>query len=171
VRDLVMTARARGDVIVAVAALVIAVGYWLLAREIPESLLGDSVGATGLPNVYAGLLAFVALLLMVQAWRAPREVGGRVARDTDDGYGAMQHLRAIGLLVPAIAYLVLIGYLGYAVSVGLLILAVALYSGARFGWPLVAISIVGAIGLWITFVLLFNVPLPSGSLWQALSTR
>jgi len=167
--------------VVAVAALTMAIGYYALARDIPESLLGDSVGAAGLPNVYAGLLALIALLLIVQSWRAPRigrgastaanEHDGRDGDGGDGGdggYSAAQHLRAIGLLLPGIAYLLLIGALGYGVTVGLLILAVALYSGARPGWRVFAISIAGAVGLWITFVLLFNVPLPSGSVWTAL---
>jgi len=168
----VLTRRARTDATVAVAALTIAAGYYALARDIPESLLADSVGAAGLPKVYAGLLALIALLLMVQAWRTLRSRSadrtGASDGDEDEGYSPAQHLRAIGLLLPGIAYLLLIGVVGYGVTVGLLILAVALYSGARPGWRLFAISIAGGVGLWITFVLLFNVPLPSGTAWTAL---
>ena len=45
------------------------------------------------------------------------------------------------------------------------ILAVAIYAGTRPGWQPIAISAVGAVALWFTFVKLFGIPMPTGTLF------
>ena len=82
--------------------------------------------------------------------------------------GAKRHLRAIGLLLPGAAYLLLISLLGYFIAIFLLIGAVALYAGAKPGFRLILIAILGAFVMWVIFDRLFNIPLPSGSVWPTL---
>ena len=77
-------------------------------------------------------------------------------------------LRAMGLLLFGAGYLVLIGILGYIVTVALLLFGVALYVGARLNASLVGFSIGSAALLWATFAQLFQLGLPVGSLWHQL---
>jgi hypothetical protein len=87
--------------------------------------------------------------------------------DPDDESGSARlDLRALGLLLFGAGYLVIVGPLGYLVSVTLLIAGVALYTGARWHGRLVAISIAGAVVLWLVFAKAFQLGLPAGSVWQ-----
>lgn len=159
-----MKGLASEDVTVGLSALAIAGLYALFTRDIAQSFLADSVGATGLPKAYAAALALLGVVLVLNAWRARHESG-----ETTDGEALplTRHLRAVGVLLPGAAYLLLIASVGYGVAIFLLILGVALYAGARLEFRLLAVSGVGALALWIIFVVLFSIPLPSGSLWQS----
>lgn len=152
--------RARRDVVVGLTALLTAGTYYAFATDIQASLLADSVGAQGLPKAYAVVLAIFAGLLILQA-------SLRARPESDDESGAARlDLRALGLLLFGAGYLVLVGPLGYLVSVTLLIAGVALYTGARLHGRLVAISIAGAVMLWLVFAKAFQLGLPAGSVWQ-----
>ena len=72
------------------------------------------------------------------------------------------------MLLPGVAYLLLISSLRYVAAIFLLIIGVALYAGAKFGLRLIVISVLGAIAMWVIFDRLFNIPMPSGSIWQNL---
>jgi hypothetical protein len=163
----VVTRVLKGDAVVGLAALVLAGVYAFFASGIPRSFLADPVGAAGLPEGYAIALALLASLLVVQSLtsHAPRR---ETVESGSDRMGASRHLRAIGLLLPGIAYLLLISSLGYLVTTLLLILAVALYAGARPDLKLLSVSVAGALAMWVIFDRLFNIPLPVGSLWQGL---
>ena len=162
-----MTRALKGDAGVGLAALVVAGVYAFFASEIPRSYLADPVGAAGLPEGYAIALALLAVLLVAQSLASPAPRQETVDSGSEQ-MAASQHFRAIGLLLPGIAYLLLIASLGYLVTIFLLIIAVALYAGARPGLQLLSISVVGAISMWVIFDRLFNIPLPVGSLWQGL---
>jgi uncharacterized membrane protein len=71
-------------------------------------------------------------------------------------------LRASGLLGLGIGYLIIVKFLGYLLSIMVLLFTVALYQGARLSWRVAAISACGAVLLWAVFVLLLDVPMPSG---------
>lgn len=146
---------------VGLMALAIAGVYYYLTTDIPRSLLSDEVGADGLPKLYAVALGLLGLLSIARWWTAR-------ARAPDTGAPAApvaHHARAIGLLVLGAAYLVLIGGLGYLVTIALLIAAVALYSGAAFDVKLLLTSAGGGIVFWLVFVKLFGMPLPAGAIW------
>jgi putative tricarboxylic transport membrane protein len=157
-----MGKRVDRDVIVGVLAIAIAAVYWHFARAIAASLLSDAVGPQGLPKGYAIVLALLGMMLAVQgALRPSAAADGTAPAGRDE-------LRSIGLLLFGIGYLVLIGPLGYVVTMTLLIVGVALYVGARPGTSLLAIAIGGALFLWATFAKLFELDLPTGSLWSRL---
>lgn len=151
------------DLAVGLLALAFAGAYYYLTSDIPRSLLSDNVGADGLPKLYAWTLGLLGILLVwksVAVWaRAPEPAG-------DAGASALQHIRALGLLVLGAAYLLLIGNLGYLLTIFLLLAAVALYCGAALDVKLASVSAAGAIVFWSVFVQLFDMPLPSGALWQ-----
>ncbi|MEP7207901.1 MAG: tripartite tricarboxylate transporter TctB family protein [Casimicrobiaceae bacterium] len=153
------------DLAVGAGGLALAGVYYYFSRDIQRSLLADAVGPQGLPTLYALALGILAIALIAQSLLragAPRRV--------DDGSAAAPtpaaHARAIGLLVPGVAYLVLIGPLGYLVTIFLLIIGVAAYVGGRVDTRLVVIAAIGAGLLWAIFAHLFQLGLPTGALWQ-----
>jgi len=157
----------KDEVAIGLAALAIACVYAYFTFDIPGTFLADPVGAAGLPKLYAIALAVLALSLMVRSL-ASRASIRETTLASDDRMSPKQHLRAVGLLLPGAAYLLLISTAGYFATIFLLIIGVALYAGARMSLRLVAISIVGAIAMWVIFDRLFNIPLPTGSLWSSL---
>lgn len=143
-----------------VAGLALAAAVYFLADDLPRSLLADPTGADGLPKLLAYLLGALSLLLIVGALRRSRPPAP-VARSE----GLAKHLRSAGMLGLGVLYLVLVPWLGYMPTVFLFILAVAIYAGTRPGWRPVAISAIGAVALWFTFVKLFAIPMPAGALF------
>ena len=62
--------RSTRDLVFGCASLALAVGYFLLAAQIPESLLADTVGPQGLPRIYAYVLGGLSLVLIARSLRA-----------------------------------------------------------------------------------------------------
>lgn len=155
------------DTVVGMAALVIAGVYAFFSLEIPHTLLADPVGASGLPMVYAIALALIGCVLIARSPGSRAPAGDTIASSRAHS-NAGRHLRAIGLLLPGAAYLLLVSSLGYFATILLLIAAVALYAGARLNLALVSISALGAAAMWVTFVMLFKIPLPPGSVWAGI---
>jgi putative tricarboxylic transport membrane protein len=150
--------RSRGDLGLGLGAIALAALVLHLAGRIPESLLSDSVGATGLPRAVAWALGIVGGLLCVRSlWRAePRP-------QPSAGGGLRPHLRALGLLAILAGYVLVAPWLGYAASTGLLLAAGAAYAGAPSNRQLVLVPVLAAIVFWLLFVQAFGIPMP-GSL-------
>lgn len=142
-----------------VAGLALAAAYYLLADELPRSLLADPTGADGLPKLLAYLLGALSLTLVVGAvrQRKPRADG------EEEGIG--KHLRSAGILGLGVLYLVALPWLGYLPTIFLFIVAVAIYAGTKPDWRPVAVSAIGASVLWFSFVKLFAIPMPAGILF------
>jgi putative tricarboxylic transport membrane protein len=141
-----------------VAGLALAAAYYFLADELPRSLLADPTGADGLPKLLAYLLGALSLALIVGALRRARTT----AAEEED---LSKHLRSAGMLGLGVIYLVAVPWLGYLPTIFIFILAVAIYAGTRPGWQPVAVSAIGAVALWFTFVKLFAIPMPAGTLF------
>lgn len=152
----------RSDLAAGLVALAVAAVYYYFAIDIPRSLLSDEVGADGLPKMYAITLALLGIWLVAQSL----VLRAATAAPGDAGPGMGQHLRALGLLGLGVAYLLLVGGLGYFATICLLIAAVAVYCGAAFDVKLLATGAVGGIVFWLVFVKMFGILLPSGTLWQ-----
>ena len=150
-----------GLVLLAIAGL-----YYWATGLIADSTLSDEVGAGGLPGALAYALAGLATLLIVRSFALAR--AARAPRSEEDLRQDGRPLRAIGLLLFGAAYVLLIPWLGYVVSVALLIAGIALYEGARRNWVLPAVAIGGALVYWAIFVKLLGVNQHAGSLWQGL---
>lgn len=141
-----------------VAGLALAAAVYFLADDLPRSLLADPTGADGLPKLLAYVLGALSLALIVGALR-------RRASTTESGEGLEKHLRSAGMLLLGILYLAAVPTLGYALTIFLFILAVAIYAGVKPDWRPVAVSAVGAGLLWFTFVKLFAIPMPTGTVF------
>ncbi len=141
-----------------VAGLALAAAYYFLADELPRSLLADPTGADGLPKLLAYLLGALSLTLVVGALRRRKPVA-----EGEEEFG--NHLRSAGMLGLGVLYLVALPWLGYLPTIFLFIVAVALYAGTKPGWRPVAVGAIGAGALWFSFVKLFAIPMPTGSLF------
>lgn len=147
--------------------------YWLEADKIRVSPLDGPVGAPGLPKTLAYALGVLAILLIVRALFA-RWNAVPAPRETAEGPAFAErmrpHLRAIGMLAIGVGYLLVVPFLGYALTIMLLILAVSLYIGAGLNFRSVAVAILGGVFFYLLFVFFLDIPLPNGSLIDALTT-
>ena len=148
--------------------------YWLEAGKIRISPLDGPVGASGLPKSLAYALGFLAILLMVQALlkrvrvspEEPVENSGETAK-----VGWHPHRRAIGMFGLGIAYLLVVPYLGYSITLAGLLLAVSLYIGIGLNWRSIAFAVLGAVLFRLMFVEFLGIPLPDGTVFEALLGR
>jgi putative tricarboxylic transport membrane protein len=152
-------------------AVLVAGGYLALAAQIPNSLLSDEVGASGLPNAVGWSLVAIGTLLAVRSLRfGPAAAAKAKTTASDDAAdaegGAMRpHWLALGLLGIMSLFVIVAPIFGYVVSTSLMLGGIALFSGAPSNRKLVVIAVLGAIILWLLFDRTLGIPLPVGSLW------
>ncbi len=114
-----------------------------------------------MPNTLAALLAGLAVLLILRSFFSRSRSAPRVSGDTPDN-APVAHLRALGMLVLGIGYLLIVPSLGYTLSVAFLIAAVALYNHQQATWRLALFTGLLAVGLYFLFVRVLGIPLPPG---------
>ena len=152
------------DLVLGSAAFALAVGYYLMAAAIPASLLADAVGPQGLPKTYAVLLAGLSLILIIRSVRLKpdptisRSVP-KVRLKPDRGSTLW---RVAGLLAIGVAYVVVVPWLGYMLSLAALIMATTYYQGGALNRQVVVVAMSGAIVFWLLFVMLLGIPQPAG---------
>ena len=155
-------------------AMVLGGIYLLYATRIHSTALDDTVGPAGFPKALAVIMIALGLLLVVQTLatglrRAKPSPDGRGDADAEaSGLQPRAVIRAGGMLLLGILYVAVVPYAGYLVTTAALAMAVALYQGVDFSWRVVAVSIGGAVALWIIFNLLLGVGLPAGRLGDLL---
>ncbi|WP_414472200.1 tripartite tricarboxylate transporter TctB family protein [Microvirga sp. M2] len=153
----------RSNLITGTLLLIFSVVFWFGADTIPKSRLGGSVGADGLPKMLAialGVLSaglIVQTLLMMRTAQVATHAGPKAA-----GEPISLYLRGFGMIVIGAAYLVLVPYLGYMLTIALLLLTVAIYNGKRPTAGLLVFAIVGSVFFYLLFVRVLDVPLPAG---------
>jgi putative tricarboxylic transport membrane protein len=155
---------------VSIVLFVMAVAYWFAADAIPQSRLAGQVGADGLPKLLGVVLGVLSLVLAGQTLyemrrAAASEVGVAPAEDKNDEHETSDwggHLRALGLIGIGIVYLLVLPHLGYLVSSGLLLGAVATYAGLRPSRATLMFMVGGGVGFYLIFVKVLQIPLPAG---------
>jgi hypothetical protein len=153
------------DLVFGSATLAVAVIYYALTSTIPPSDLADPVGPQGLPKIYAFALAGLSILLIVRSLRtrAHAEPANPESRTPNPGgFG-----RVAGMLLIGIAYIFVLPYLGYLLSVALLIATTTYFQGGRFNGRTLLIAISGAALFWTLFIWLLRIQYPAG-LWPSL---
>jgi|LNFM01.1.fsa_nt_gb hypothetical protein len=166
------------DVWIGLATTVFAVVYWRAADDIPISPLDGVVNAGALPKALAYAMIFFSMLLILRALvteamylRAARRASGPPAdRPEEEGSKAFtlsQHVKAFGVLVIGVAYLLVLPWLGYLVSATLLIIVMSIYIGAKASAYTVGVAAGVAVIFYLLFVRLLDIPLPSG-FWPSL---
>lgn len=157
------------DLICGVMGFAIALVYLVAAGDIPDSAIGDSVGAAGIPHVLGYALALVsALFVMVRLFiiRGERVASAEVTGGAFDTPAAAFMSAAGTVLICAVA-IFLFEPAGYLLSIGLLILALCLYQGERLNMRLVVVAAGGTFVLWLLFAVLLGVHMPQG-IWADL---
>ena len=161
------------DLVFGCASLALAVGYFLLAAQIPESQLADTVGPQGLPRIYAYVLGGLSLVLVAQSLRASRpepsaERPRPSAENPEPGVESStlsarsQALRAFGVVVIGAAYIAVVPWLGYIVSLTALIAATTYYQGGGANRRVAVVSVTGALLFWLLFVAILGIQHPAG---------
>lgn len=152
------------DLVGGLAAMLIGAVYLYFAYQLRASALDDSMGPGGMPRIYGWLLVALGLVLTAQAALSRlAAVGGGTPGGEWEGQGR-RIAWAAGLFAIAATYLLIVGTLGYLVSVSFLILVAASFLGAPFGLRLIAVAACGAVALWALFVLVLGVSMPAGLL-------
>lgn len=150
---------AAGSILLVLAAL-----YSWQTLQIQESSLADEVGPQGLPFILAGSLAVVAVLIGIRGLLAARKAADAPAlkalEEPADHIAAIP--RALGFLAIGGGYMLIGPVVGYAVAIGLLIGAIAIYEGRKPSLGLFAVAACGGVGFWIAFVLLLGTEQPQG---------
>jgi putative tricarboxylic transport membrane protein len=159
------------DLLCGVIAFAIALAYLAAAAAIPDSAIGDSVGAAGVPHMLGYGLAVVSALyvgqrLLVMRTASSAGTGEEESRGVFDN-PLSAFAWAGGAVVICAVFIFLFETIGYLLSVGLLVFAMSVYQGVKPGLRLAVISAGGAVALWLIFVLLLQVHMPAG-IWADL---
>jgi len=146
----------RHDVVAGLLAAGLGAAVVLHVRTFPE-LPDGQPGPALFPGIVGALLVLFGLALAVRGVRAR----GRPAADPDAGVTKQGWLRALAVVGLVVAYLLLAETLGFAVTMGVLLLLLMWLLGAR---PLVAaVAAVVTTGfILLVFGELLLVPLPFG---------
>jgi hypothetical protein len=139
--------------------LVFAIAYYAMSTHIQASQLADEVGPAGLPKIYGVLLGGFSALLMVRALLLRPALAGK-SRPAGEEWFALR--RALGVLAIGIGYVALVPWLGYPLTIALVIGAASLYGGGQISLRLASIAALGALGLWFVFVFLLHIGQPAG---------
>ena len=150
------------DLVFGLATLAIAVVYYALTSMIPPSDLADPIGPQGLPRVYAFMLAALSILLIVRSLQTGRTPEPRTAAPRNH-----QSARVAGMLLIGVAYILVVPYLGYLVSVAMLIAVTTYLQGGAVNGRTLLVALSGAALFWAIFIWLLRIQYPAG-LWPSL---
>jgi len=156
------------DTWVGLVMLLVAAVYWHEADKIPISPLDGTVGAAGLPKTLAYALGVLALIMIVRSVIG-EALGGKASAAPNGARGSLSdamrpHLRTIGMLALGVGYLLLVSWLGYAIAIACLLLAVSLYVGAAISLRTVLFAMIGGVVCHLLFVEFLGIPLPAGEI-------
>jgi hypothetical protein len=172
------------DLLLGIVMLAVAAGYFLLCTRIPESALADAVGPTGLPTIYAAVLALLSVMLIGSGIRdrgfwirktlatdlnsrsETADPGSRIPNPGSLIPDPRWHRVAVLLLIGA-AYVAVVPWSGYLVSIGVLIAATTWHESGVFDRRVALIAVGGAALFWVLFVLALGIPQPPG-IWSSL---
>ena len=151
------------DLVFGSATLAVAVIYYALTSTIPPSGLADPIGPQGLPKMYAIVLAALSVLLIARSLRTRANAEPRTSEPSNHRAAA----RVAGMLLIGIAYIFVLPYLGYLVSVALLIATTTYFQGGPLNRRTILVAISGAVIFWTLFIWLLRIQYPAG-LWPSL---
>jgi small-conductance mechanosensitive channel len=167
------------DVWLGLGGICFAGAYWWSADRIPISPLDGAVNAGMIPKALAYLLIGFCAIMMLRALavealflRAARAARSDTVPERPREAGAhyfslVQHLKAAGVIVIGIAYLLVLPWLGYVLSVILVIMAMSIYIGAKASLYTAGVALGIAVIFYGLFVQILGIPLPAG-FWPSL---
>jgi hypothetical protein len=155
------------DTWIGIVMLIAAAVYWFEASKIRASPLDDGIGAAGLPKALAFALGALAIVLIVRSILSALMFGAPAEKAEPEIPTAAlwrPHLRAVGMLAIGVGYLLLVSWLGYIITVALLLLCVSLYIGAPLSTRTLLVAGIGGIAYHFLFVEFLGIPLPAGAI-------
>ena len=158
------------DIFVGIFMLLLSVLYWFEANKIRISPLDGPVGASGLPKSLAYALGALSIIMIARSVvkivlkrrRSSTQPTAATAEGMPLGARMLPHLRAIGMLLIGVGYLLTVSRLGYMPAIAGLLLIVALFSGAPFSLKTALFAIIGSLICYLLFVRFLGIPLPDG---------
>ena len=154
------------DLVFGLATLAIASVYYALTSTIPPSELADPIGPQGLPRMYSFVLAALSILLIARSLRTRTNREPRTTEPSNHR-SPVGSFRVAGMLLVGIAYIVVLPYLGYLVSVAMLIAVTTYLQGGVLTGRTVLVALSGAALFWAVFIWLLRIQYPAG-LWPSL---
>jgi hypothetical protein len=150
------------DLTLGAVMLVVALVYYGLTTQVPESALDDEVGPVGLPRLYAIMLVVLCVVVIVRSlpvmFRHESQRGDDVSRPS---------WRFAGMLLLGAVYVAIVPWLGYLLSIALLIASATWYQGGALEGRVVIVAASGALLLWLLFVVILRIPQPPGA-WTSI---
>jgi putative tricarboxylic transport membrane protein len=147
------------DLAAGLALLALAGVYTVLTRRIPTSSLSDAVGPEGLPNLLALALGIVALALIGKSLIAMR-LAARMPAAPAEGEERAGLPRALAFIGLGVGYMLLAPWLGFGLAIAVLMIATALFEGARPSFRLLWVGALVGLGFWLVFVRFLGVEQP-----------
>jgi putative tricarboxylic transport membrane protein len=160
------------DLVFGIATLLVAAVYYGFAVAIPQSDLAEPVGPQGLPRVYALLLAALSLILIARSLRSGESASRKAERQNPEPSESRipdpgsRLLRVIGMLLIGVAYIIVLPWLGYLLSIAALITATIYFQGGVINGRSILVALSGAVCLWLLFIWLLRIQYPAG-LWPS----
>ena len=138
--------------------------YVYQASLIEDSLLADAVGVAGVPTAIGYLMLAASVCLFLKSW-LPTKQKAEASEDVEPGGSEHPHLKALGLLALLAGFVAIVPVLGFVVSIGLFVSAVAYYAGARDAKTLMWCALITGPMLWLSFDYALEIHLPMG-MWS-----
>ena len=148
------------DRLLAVVVAAFAASYVASARGIEDSLLSDAVGAGGVPQGVGIVMGLAAVALFAKSFIG---TSGRDQSESDPWLPIL--LRTGGLVLILLAYGALLPWLGYPLTICLLVGASGWLAGAKPNLSLLLCAAVSGPSLWAMFDQALQVRMPVGTLW------
>ena len=166
----------RRDLIGAGICLALAGAYWIGATHIHKSsLIGKGVGADALPRGLAVALAVLAAILvlqnLMQRWKGPLPEDAPATRE-QLAEARHKHLRAAGMFLIGLGFLLVVGYVGYIPAIFAMICITAVYNGRPMSWRIAGIAALLTVVLYVLFDIVLHIPMPEGiwpEAWRAIA--
>ena len=147
------------DLVFGLTTLAIALIYYAVTSTIPPSELADPIGPQGIPRMYSLVLAALSILLIVRSLGTTEPRAAKPANHVATA-------RVASMLLLGIAYIVVLPYLGYLVSVAMLIAVTTYLQGGSLNGRTVVVALSGAALFWALFIWLLRIQYPAG-LWPS----
>ena len=137
------------------------------SRALEDSMLSDAVGAGGVPQGVGVMVALAAVALFAKSFIVGKAAAAHGGAEADErGLSAFAiAARTLGLVAILVAYGLLLPWLGYALTISLLVLAAGWLAGAALKAPLLLCALFSGPLLWALFDRALQVRMPLGSFW------
>jgi putative tricarboxylic transport membrane protein len=159
------------DLVFGIATLVVAIVYYGFAVVIPQSDLADPIGPQGLPRSYAVLLGALSLILIARSLRPPASnvdpaTSERAPSEAQGPHAGSKAAKVAGMLLIGVAYIVVLPWLGYLLSVAALITVTIYFQGGSINGRSILVAFSGAALFWLLFIWLLRIQYPAG-IWPS----